>query len=265
MTWPFAATPPSMMNHRLFFLPTLIVAFLIPAISHTSERVSDSNGTLWLNYVGDHPLGNSPWGLHLEVQTRRADLGEEWQQLLIRPGINYQISPTLSVSAGWAYVSTYPYGDYPVAARFPEQRAWEQIQHQFQFLGLEWTQRLRLEQRWIGEMARDAGAGDDFELANWRYENRIRYLLRTNIPLTANGQTYLALWDEVFFNFGQNVSGNDFDQNRAFIGIGHKLTDTTRVEIGYMEQTLNRRGGSIREDNHTITVWLISKWPFGGN
>jgi hypothetical protein len=114
-------------------------------------------------------------------------------------------------------------------------------------------------------MARDAGAGDDFELANWRYENRIRYLLRTNIPLTANGQTYLALWDEVFFNFGQNVSGNDFDQNRAFIGIGHKLTDTTRVEIGYMEQTLNRRGGSIREDNHTITVWLISKWPFGGN
>jgi hypothetical protein len=30
-----------------------------------------------------------------------------------------------------------------------------------------------------------------------------------------------------------------------------------------MEQTLFRRGGSIREDNHTIAVWLMSKSPFG--
>jgi hypothetical protein len=222
----------------------------------------DSNANLWLNYVGDHPLGNSPWGLHLEVQNRRADLGDEWQQLLIRPGINYQISPTISVSAGWAYVRTYPYGDYPALAEFPEHRAWEQIQHNFKFLGLDWTQRLRLEQRWIGEMAKTT-AGDDYDLANWRYENRIRYMLRTSIPLTDSGKTYIALWNEVFFNFGSNVQGNDFDQNRAFIGIGQKLTATTRLEIGYMEQTIFRRGGSIREDNHTIAVWLTSKWPFG--
>ena len=100
-------------------------------------------------------------------------------------------------------------------------------------------------------------------MVNHRYENRFRYMLRTTVPLTSDKKTYLALWDEVFFNFGRNVSGNDFDQNRAFIGLGRKLTDTTRLEVGFLEQTVQRRGGTIWENNHTVAVWLLSKWPFG--
>ncbi len=248
---------------RLPLLLSLLTVSLSATTSHARDQLSDSNGHLWLNYIGDHPIGKSPWGLHLEVQNRRADMGSSWQQLLLRPGVNYQINPTLSVSAGWAYVKTWPYGDYPAPASFPENRAWEQVQHSFNAFGLEWVQRLRLEQRWIGEMARDVG-GDDYDLANWRYENRIRYLLRTTFPLTSSGKTYLAIWDELFINFGSNVEGNHFDQNRIFVGIGQKLTDTTRLEVGYMEQTVRRRYGQIREDNHTLAVWLMSKWPFGG-
>ena len=241
----------------------LVTLILISLPSSAARALTgDSNANLWINYVGDHPFtAESPWGLHLEMQNRRSDFGDEWQQLLVRPGVNYQISPTLSASAGWAYVRTYPYGDFPVVTEFPEHRAWQQLQHQFRFLGLEWTQRLRLEQRWIGEMALTPGSTESYDFANWRYENRLRYLLRTNIPLGENGKTYLTLWDEVFFNFGSNVSGNDFDQNRAFIGIGRKLTANTRLEMGYMEQTVRRRGGQIREDNHTLTVWLSSKAP----
>jgi hypothetical protein len=251
-----------MPHHFCCLLLTFLAAFFLASPGRATDRLTDSNGNLWLNYVGDHPLGKGPWGLHLEVQSRRADFGDAWQQLLVRPGINYQLSPTLSVSAGWAYVRTYPYGEYPALAAFPEHRAWEQVLHQFKLLDLEWSQRLRLEQRWIGEMAKPSPT-DDYELANWRYENRLRYMLRTSIPVTASGKTYIALWDEVFFNFGANVKGNHFDQNRVFIGIGQKLTSSTRLECGYMEQTVYRRGGRIREDNHTIALWLTSKWPFG--
>jgi hypothetical protein len=70
------------------------------------------------------------------------------------------------------------------------------------------------------------------------------------------------VWDEVFFNFGSNVSRNYFDQNRAFIGIGRKLTATSRLEVGWLEQTLQRRGGTIWENNHTLAVWLTSKFGF---
>lgn len=240
-------------------LLTLLV-FASLAFSSALADQHDSNGHLWANYVGDHPLFNTPFGLHLEVQNRRTEFGDEWQQLLIRPGINYTISPTITVSAGWAYVRTHPYGDFPAAHDFPEHRGWEQIVVQRQALGLEWQHRVRLEQRWIGEMQRPGGG--DFSLRNWRYENRIRYMLRTSIPLTADKRTYLALWDEVFFNFGSNVSRNSFDQNRFFIGIGRKVTDVTRLEVGFMEQTVQRRGGVIWEHNHTLSIWLMSKWPF---
>ena len=133
--------------------------------------------------------------------------------------------------------------------------------HKFKFLELDWQQRLRLEQRWIGEMGKDA-SGEDYELKDWRSENRVRYMLRTDIPLTDDKKTYIVLWDEVFFNFGGNVVGNHFDQNRAFLGLGRKLNDTTRLEVGYMEQTIQRRGGLIQDNDHTISFWLMSNAPF---
>lgn len=238
----------------------LLGALLLAAVpTLPAADQSDSNQNLWLNYVGDHPLGNSPWGLHLESQFRRADHGENWQQLLLRPGINYTISPSITLSAGYAWVNTYTYGDIPVAHDFPEHRLWQQVVFNHKALGLDWTHRVRLEQRRIGEMLQQNG---EWDVANWRYENRFRYMLRTTLPLSSDKKWYLALWDELFLNFGSNVSLNYFDQNRIFIGLGRKLSDTTRLEIGFMEQTVQRRGGMVWENNHTISVWLMSKWPF---
>lgn len=242
-----------------YLLPILCTLICLAPVSRASDNVLDSNGHFWFGYVGDHPLGESPWGLHLEGQGRRSDILNEWQQWMVRPGINYTFSPKLSVSAGWAYAKTYTYGDYPVAFDFPEHRAWEQVVYNAKALGMDWQHRVRLEQRWIGEMERE---GNDWSVENWRYENRIRYMLRTTIPLTESKKTYLALWDEVFVNFGSNVSGNFFDQNRAFIGIGHKINSHTRFEFGFLEQTIQRRGGAIWENNHTVGIWFMSSWPF---
>ncbi len=254
-----AASPqpmPTPMKKALLAVFSILVTTLgCAAADHT-----ESNQNLWLNYVGDHPFyTGSKWSLHLESQFRRSDYGEHWQQLLLRPGLNYTISPALTLSAGYAWVETYPYGDIRVPQDFPEHRLWEQAAYTHKWLGLDWTHRLRLEQRRIGEVSAVTG-----DVTNWRYENRIRYMLRTSVPLSSDKMWYLALWDEVFFNFGSNVSMNYLDQNRAFIGIGRQLTPTTKLEIGFMEQTVQRRGGVVWENNHTITVWLMSKWPFGG-
>ncbi|MEY2599051.1 MAG: hypothetical protein RLZZ142_1310 [Verrucomicrobiota bacterium] len=218
------------------------------------------NHNLWLNYVGDHPLFGSPWGLHLEVQNRLSDWGKDWQQLLIRPGINYAFNPNLSASAGYAFVRTYPYGELPAAHRFDENRLWEQLQYKHPGLGIAWTHRLRLEQRSIAELTRRPSGR--YDTTNWRFENRVRYLLRSEIPISHDKKTYLGIWDEVFLNFGSQVLGNHFDQNRAFVGIGRKLTDHTKLEVGFLEQTLQRRGGRNWENNHTISVWLTSNLPF---
>jgi hypothetical protein len=229
-------------------LPVLILAACLASAGRAADQHAD-NYNFWWNYVGDHPLSGSTWGVHLEVQNRREDWGDEWQQLLIRPGINYTLSPSVTVSAGYGYIKTYPYGELPVAHEFDEHRIWEQLGWKVQFLGLEWQHRFRLEQRWIEEQNK---AG---RTTNWRGENRFRYMLRTSLPLSSDKKTYLALWNEVFLNFGGNIDKNHFDQNRAFLGIGRKLTPTTRLEIGFMEQTVQRRAAV------GLAFWRLIRTP----
>jgi hypothetical protein len=241
---------------RFFTIVTLLCGLsTAPLKAGTAD-----NHNLWLNYVGDHPLFGSPWGMHLEVQNRLSDWGKDWQQLLIRPGINYAFNPNLSASAGYAFIRTHPYGELPAAHRFDENRLWEQLQYKHPGLGSAWTHRLRLEQRSIAELTRRPSGR--YDTTNWRLENRFRYLLRSEIPISHDSKTYLAIWDEVFLNFGSQVLGNHFDQNRAFFGIGRKWTAHTKLEVGFLEQTLQRRGGRNWENNHTISVWLTSNLPF---
>ncbi len=248
-------------RHPCRLLPLFVGLFGVVIIPVLRAETAD-NHNLWINYVGDHPLFGSPWGIHGEIQNRREDWGKDWQQLLVRPGINYQFSPNLSASVGYAFVRTFPYGELPAAHRFDEHRVWQQVQFKHESFHLKWTHRLRLEQRWIEELQKTPD--NHYRTANWRGEQRIRYMLRSELPLTDNKRLYLPVWNESFFNFGANILGNHFDQNRAFFGLGWKVNEHFKVETGLLEQTLHKRGpgGKNWENNHTISVWLSSNLPF---
>jgi len=243
-----------------------VIAHLLAAaasvlIQAQAADLEDHNAHVWLSYIGDHPVAGSPWGAHLEAQVRRSELGDGWQQLLIRPGVNYALNERVAFSAGYCFVETHRYGDYPALDDFPEHRIWEQVTVSVPWLGLTWANRFRLEQRYIGELRPVPTGG--LAVGNYRYENRFRYLLRTTVPLGASGNYYLVAWDEVFINFGSEVKGNTFDQNRAFVGLGRKLGKHFKVEAGFMEQTIQRRLGRIWEHNHTLAIYLASNAPFG--
>jgi hypothetical protein len=64
------------------------------------------------------------------------------------------------------------------------------------------------------------------------------------------------------YNFGKNVARNVFDQNRAYIALGRKFSHATNLEVGYLEQTVQRRDGLVFEHNHTLQVAIYSKLPF---
>jgi len=69
---------------------------------------------------------------------------------------------------------------------------------------------------------------------------RARQLTQWTYPL--NDLWYLIAAEEVFLNLNTVAWGPvaGYDQNRVFAGIGYRLTNTTRAEIGYLNNFINR-------------------------
>lgn len=223
-----------------------------------------NNQNAWFMYFGDHKVSER-WGVHLEAQLRRADLGQNPQQLLLRTGINYHLNAQVFTTLGYCFVETYPYGEFPVGTTFPEHRLWEQIQIKNQLGSIEWVNRLRLEQRWLQLPVRDGETGI-FEPGDAVYSNRFRLLNRASLPFKGktigDNSLYFTVYDELLINFGKNVASNIFDQNRAYIALGYKIPKVGRLELGYLFQTIQKSDGVKIERNHTLQVGLSSNIDF---
>lgn len=227
--------------------------------SARSQTITDVNTHAWFMYFGDHPVSDR-WGVHLEAQARRSDVVNRWQQLLLRPGVNWQLRSNIMLTAGYAYVRTHPYGDFPGKATFPEHRIFQQalIKHKAGKLGVQ--HRLRLEQRYVGKI------GAQTVPDGWEYRNRFRYMLRGDIPLQRDALKrkgfYVGLYDEVFLGFGANRGPQAVDQNRAYGALGYNFGKIGKLETGYLHQYVPQRNGRIVEHNHTLQVAFYSSFPF---
>lgn len=227
-----------------------------------ASAASEDNAAAWYNYTGNHPFGQgNPWGATLAMQWRRNRVGIQPLQLLFQAGLFRKINPHITVSGGYIFLETYRYGAFPTTASFPEHRTYEIVSFNYG-IPKNWgmVNRLWFEQRHLGEEVPNS-TGTGYNVGNYRYENRFRYLLRFTHPLPWEN-TYGIVQSEVFFNYGKNVYKNVFDQNRAFIGVGYHFPRQMNLEVGYMEHTVQNRGGQLYQHNHTFQVTLSSTLPF---
>jgi hypothetical protein len=111
-----------------------VVLFLLASAALFGQVDNNAHG--WYMYFGDHPIGKSRFGAHLEGQWRRADLGLAWQQLLLRPALNFQLNKKVMLTGGYGFIQTHRYGDFPARENFPEHRTYEQAQITQRFAGL---------------------------------------------------------------------------------------------------------------------------------
>lgn len=166
------------------------------------------------------------WSIHAEAQHRDYGIVDEVEQLLLRAGMNYHISATTRLTAGYAHVTNY--ADDESVFQKPattEHRIWEQLMMRHSFPGVGLEHRYRLEQRWISSSTND------------QYLNRVRYLLRVNVPLgrekVEDKTPYLSFYDEIFLH----LTKTPFDRNRLYGAIGYQFNSKVNLQLGYLAQT----------------------------
>ena len=241
-----------MKRNVLFFCFSCFVL----VVKSQNTRIIDYNSIGWYNLFITKKI-NEKWSSHAEYQWRRDEFILHGQQSLLRVGINYKFNPKLLIRAGYAWIETFPYGTINIQAAgktFTEHRAFQALLLNDQINLVEIQHRLMLEQRWIGRYTKpDITKEDDYV-----YLNRMRYMLRLQMPLCKkiieDKTFYLAVYDEIFIQFGKNVQENIFDQNRIGALLGYKINKTIKFELGYLNQTvlLGReiKGNNVLQKNN---------------
>lgn len=214
--------------------------------SPAQDRQLEQNFRVWFAYYGDHAFGKSRWGVHLEGQVRRRDGIVQWQNLVLRPAVNYQANRFLMLSAGYAYVRSYP--SNPFAPR-NEHRIWEQAWLRYRTGRIAWSSRYRFENRFLEQ------AGGQY-----RYENRFRAWQQATVPLSE--RFYVTGYDEVWFYVTPYQASSVFDQNRAYVALGFNIKPSWRFETAYMNQLLLVRSGHVLELNNILAFSILSNAPF---
>jgi hypothetical protein len=238
---------------------TIIGLFLLEFAGTTLAQKTISNQNhAWLTYLGNHKLKDK-LSLHTEYQWRRADGFENWQQSLARIGVDYSIQPSLSVTAGYGWIVTYPYGEQPIAHTFNEHRIWQQLNAKSKYGRFELQHRYRLEQRFMENYVKNTDGsiskGDNI------FRQRVRYRGMVLVPISRkemlDNTLFLNVNNEVFIGFGKGVGKNILDQNRFIFALGWRFNKDFNIQIGYLNQFLIKTDGVKMERNNTLLVSTI--------
>ena len=224
------------MRRLILSLSALASCLGAPAHAETSQ-----DEQFWLNLTS---IGSIKDDLvyFAEIQPRVGDGISRIDQALFRGAIGWKFSPSVTLYQGFAHIVV------PVESGkdVNEERSFQQINWT---LGKPWagelSTRTRLEQRWRSD-------GDDM---GWR----LREMLRYEKPLNPGSDALNALvYAEGFVALNDTDWGvrGGFDQLRSFIGAEVGLPGASTLEVGYLNQVINQRGGDTRV-NHVASVTLF--------
>jgi hypothetical protein len=161
---------------------------------------------------------------------------------IIRPGLGWRYSSDLTLWLGYARVT-----GHQANPNIEEDRIWQQAIYRLSDFGSgQLSGRTRLEQRFREE---DSDTG-----------MRLRQFLRWTKPIQNTSLSYVIA-NELFLNLNDADWGQSsgFNQNRMFLGMNHKISETYKVEVGYVNNYINQigRGNQL---NHILSASLSVTW-----
>ena len=181
--------------------------------------LAQESGNWWM-YFGDAKVSDRIH-LHHEIQYRNYNFIGDLEQLLIRGGVGYDLSPNNhNLLLGYGFIQSEIEGENNGVAPVIEHRIFQQYLAKHKAGRINFTHRLRMEERFVE--------------GNTKY--RFRYFISGKIPFSKRqleARTwYASLYSELFLEPGINP----FERNRLYGALGYAFNNRLKIEAGYMSQ-----------------------------
>ncbi len=188
---------------------------LISGYVNAQQPGEDETGS-WFMYFGTNKVSER-LSIHSEAQFRFYETTSNFNQMLLRTGLNYHIDPNAIATAGYAFIDTdNSFFEFEGEINSKEHRIFEQFILKNKVWEFLFEHRYRLEQRFLD-------FGDYTET-----QHRARYRIQMTLPLT--NTFFLNFYDELFINLQDDL----FGQNRLYGALGVNVTENSSIQIGYL-------------------------------
>ncbi|HEA22293.1 MAG TPA: DUF2490 domain-containing protein [Pricia antarctica] len=203
------------MNRYPFFLLLLLTTIV------TAQETGENRLGSWHMYFGTNKISEKV-SLHTEGQLRYYEQAKNFNQLLLRTGLNYHINSDAIATIGYGYIATdRTFEELPNETNAIEHRIFEQFILKNNVGKIAFEHRYRLEQRFIKYFEQN------------ETQHRARYRLQITVPLS--GIFFLNFYDEIFLNLQNEV----FGQNRLYGALGIQVTNSLSVQAGYLKNNFS--------------------------
>ncbi|UOY07095.1 DUF2490 domain-containing protein [Muricauda sp. SCSIO 64092] len=200
------------------------IAVLLVHLQCLAQASGEEETGIWYMYFGMNRISEK-LSIHSEAQFRYYETSGNFNQLLLRTGLNYHINQKAIATLGYAFIETDgTFLESPSRANLDEHRIFQQFILTNTLGEFLFEHRYRLEQRFISQTLITSDPEQDLS----RTEHRARYRLQVMLPLT--NTFFLNFYDELFINLQDNL----FDQNRLYGAIGIHITENSNLQLGYL-------------------------------
>jgi hypothetical protein len=195
---------------------------ILTIFSLRSQTKAETNFGSWYIFHGNHKTSKN-WSINYGFQERNYEAFKNYNLFIIYTGINYKLNNNWTANVSYGYLDIDRTFDPDINPNTIEHRVYEQISYKTRQFIIPFFHRIRLEHRNL------------YSMEKYSLINRIRYRLKTKVPF--KNKIYVNISNESFFNF----KGNLYSENRFYSALGFKFNKTITLEIGYLNQYINKQ------------------------
>lgn len=202
---------------------TLTLAFILTFCMFTNaQETGESKLGTWLEVTSSNRLSEK---LNLSASYTNWDYDgfKNYQLHLGLIGLAYKFNSKTSAGIGYGYGNIESIFENSGIPSISEHRLFEFATVKHKLFNLSWSHRFKLEHRFFKRPT-----GNDLI-------HRVRYRFKGSLPI--NNTFFISVYDEIHFN----LNPFDFQQNRAFGGLGININKNSNAIIGYARHSFKTK------------------------